>query len=745
MALTRAPEPSADQAPRRRFHPGLAERVLIGLVLGIAAGIFFGEMAAPLETVGDAFIKLLQVAVIPYIVVSLITALGRLTLDDAKKLGLKAGGVLLVLWCIGVVVLLLTPLAFPDWPSSSFFSMSQVEEAKPVDFLKLYIPANPFASLANGVVPAIVVFSVLIGVALIRVKNKQSVLEPLSAIAEALMGVTGFVARLAPYGVFALTASAAGTLDLEEIDRLQVYAVVYMMMTIILSFWVLPGLITIVTPLRYRDVLRALRGAMVTAFAAGSVLIVLPLLAEECKQLMSEGRENGGEDGQAHSTVDVLIPAAYNIPGLGNILSLMFVLFAGWYIGSAVPVSQYPLFVGAGLASLFGGTNLTIQFLLDLLRLPRDLLQFFVTIGVLGTRFSTLVAVMTIVTTALVGVYALQGRLRLHLLPLLRFAGITAALLVGALIGIRSFYTYVVVAPYTKDQALRRLHLLADPQPARVYREIPPDLRASATGPADIAQIRARGVLRVCYLNDNFPSSFFNSQGRLVGFDIELVHRLARSLGLPLTLLPVQGEGKEDAARLLEAGVCDLYGSTMAISPRRMEAFTMTVPVYTSSVGLIVPDHLRHVFQSWDAIRERGASIRIAVPDNPEAIEFARSMLPQAALVPLSNLGAQRKLLASAPPEVDAIADLSEEGAAWTLLYPRFNLVVPKPTVFTAQGLGVAQGNQSLAQTLDAWIIEEKARGTVDTLYRYWLLGEAAARVKPPRWSVIRNVLNWVP
>jgi ABC-type amino acid transport substrate-binding protein len=382
---------------------------------------------------------------------------------------------------------------------------------------------------------------------------------------------------------------------------------------------------------------------------------------------------------------------------------------------------------------------------LDLLELPRDLFQFFVTIGVLGTRFSTLVAVMTIVTTALVGVYALQGRVRLHLLPLLRFAAITAALVVGALIGIRSFYTYVVVAPYTKDEALRELHLLSDPQPVTVYREIPPDLEASATGPADIGQIRARGVLRVCYLNDNFPSSFFNSQGQLVGFDIELVHRFARSLGLPLELLPVQGEGKGDAARLLDAGVCDLYGSTMAISPRRMEAFTMSIPVYTSSVGLIVPDHLRDAFRSWDAIRERGASIRVAVPANPEAIEFARSMLPQAALVPLSNLGDQRKVLESETPEVDAIADLSEEGAAWTLLYPRFNLVVPKRTVFTAQGLGVAQGNQSLAQMLDAWIIEEKARGTVDTLYRYWLLGEATASVKPPRWSVIRNVLHWVP
>ena len=745
MARIRSPERTADQGWRRWLRPSLAEQVLIGLVLGVAAGVFFGEMAHALKIVGDAFIMLLQVAVIPYIVASLITALGQLTLEDAKKLALAAGRVLLALWGIGIAFVLLAPLAFPDWPSASFFSTSQVEEAKPVDFLRLYIPANPFASLANSVMPAIVVFSVLVGVALIRVKNKQSVLEPLSTIAEALMMVTGFVARLAPFGVFALAASAAGTLEIEEIDRLQVYAVVYMTMAVILSFWVLPGLITIITPLRYGDVLRALRGAMITAFAAGSVLIVLPLLAAACKTLMEERQESDDDGDDARSSVDVLIPAAYNFPGLGNILSLTFVLFAGWYIGSPVPVSEYLLFVGAGLASLFGGTILTIQFLLDLLKLPRDLFQFFVTIDVLGTRFSTLVAVMTIGATALVGAYALQGRVRLRLLPLLRFAAVTAALVVGALLGIRAFYTYVVVAPYTKDQALRELHLLADPQPATVYRDVPPARKAAATGPADIAQIRARGMLRACYLKGDFPSSFFNADGQLVGFDIELVHRLARSLELPLELLPVHGEGKEEAAQLLAVGVCDLYASTMGIAARRTEMFTMTGPVYTASVGFIVADHQRQDFESWDAIRARGASVRIGVPGNPEAIAFARSMLPQAVLVPLHGLGAQREVFESESPAVDAIGDLSEEGAAWTLLYPRFTLVVPKPTVFTPQGFAVAHGNQSLAQTLDAWLIEEKAKGTVDALYRYWMLGDAARRVKPPRWSVIRNVLHWVP
>ena len=143
--------------PKRR-RVSLAAQVFIGLGLGMLVGVFFGEKVAFFKLGGEAFIALLQITVIPYVVVSLITSLGRVTRDDAKALGLRAGSILLVLWAIGLIVVLVSPLAFPNWPSASFFSASQVEAPKPVDFLELYIPSNFFASLSNAIVPAIVVF-----------------------------------------------------------------------------------------------------------------------------------------------------------------------------------------------------------------------------------------------------------------------------------------------------------------------------------------------------------------------------------------------------------------------------------------------------------------------------------------------------------------------------------------------------------------------------------------------------------
>jgi Na+/H+-dicarboxylate symporter len=229
---------SEDPPKKRRLT--LAGQVLLSLALGVAAGIVFGEMAGSLKVVGDIFIRLLQVTVIPYISLSLITGIGALRYDEVKGLALKGGTILLVVWAITLVAILLMPLAFPAWPSATFFSTSLVEEPQVPDFLRLFIPSNPFFSYANALVPAVVVFSALVGVGLIGMKEKADVLKPLSVLRDTLMWVTGVIAKLAPFGVFAIVANTVGTTDIEDLARLQVYIVLCALIALFLGLWVLP-------------------------------------------------------------------------------------------------------------------------------------------------------------------------------------------------------------------------------------------------------------------------------------------------------------------------------------------------------------------------------------------------------------------------------------------------------------------------------------------------------------------------
>ena len=206
----------------------LSTKVLLALVLGIATGLFFGELVAPLKVVGDAFIKLLQMTVLPYLTVSLVAGLASLTYTQALSLAKKGGLVMLFLWVVALSAVLLMPLAFPNWVSASFFSTALVREVQEFDFLNLYIPANPFNALANNTVPAVVLFSMAVGVALIGVRNKDLLNQQLHIVVEALMRVTNFVVLLAPLGVFAIAADAAGTMNVADFGRWQVYLVTYL-------------------------------------------------------------------------------------------------------------------------------------------------------------------------------------------------------------------------------------------------------------------------------------------------------------------------------------------------------------------------------------------------------------------------------------------------------------------------------------------------------------------------------------
>jgi proton glutamate symport protein len=308
---------------RRRRRPGLAGQVLIGLALGGATGVFFGELAAPLGVIGQVFIGLLQMTVLPYILVSLIAALGRLSRGEARTLTLRGGAFIALFWLIALSAVVGIAWSFPAWESATFFSSSLAEPERPLDFIQLYIPTNPFFSLSNTIVPAIVIFSLAMGLALIGAPGKATLLPSLVAVEDVLMRIAGAVARAAPIGVFALVAHAAGTIQVEAIGRVQVYFLLYIGAALLLSLWVLPGLLGVLTPLPPRRVLAHTQDVLITAFATGSLLIVIPLMAERSKDLLEE---MGLRDPDTESAVDLMVPINFNLPNMGKVLTLSFVL-----------------------------------------------------------------------------------------------------------------------------------------------------------------------------------------------------------------------------------------------------------------------------------------------------------------------------------------------------------------------------------------------------------------------------------
>jgi proton glutamate symport protein len=709
----------------------LSTQVLIGFGLGIATGVFFGESAASLMVVGNAFVMLLQMTVMPFILVSLVAALGRLDIASARELGVRAGSFLLLTWAIVLVIIALIPIAFPPLEAASFFSSSLVAEHQSFDFLALYVPSNPLYAMTHNIVPALVLFSIILGLALIPIEDKEGILRALDVLTDALTRITGWVARLAPIGVFALIATASGTIGIAELERLQIYIAVYAAVALVLSLVILPGLVAALTPLSWREVVLPVRGAIITAFAAGNLLIVIPILRAEAQKMAAAKAQ---DPGRAASSVDVIVPASFNFPSAGKLLSMAFVPFAAWYIGSSIPASEYPRFLLTGLFSFFGHSSVAIPFLLDMLRLPGDLFDLFLAVDVVTGRFQVLVATMSIVALAYLGAFAMSGSLQLNLRKLVRLVAASGVALVAVLPGTRILYQSLLDLKSTSYQDFVSMQLSRPGTPARHVVEEPPVPTQPLAIPR-LDRIDEDELLRVCYFPDSLPFAFVNSQNDLVGFDVEMAYALARELSVKVEFIRV---AREHVDAHLEGGTCDIAMSGRALTPSRARRIEFSIPYLEANLGFVVPDHKRQEFTTWGRLRERD-DLRLLSPDVPYFVDLVKDRLPNATITAVDDI---RTHLRDGFADADGMLCAAEAGSAWTLIYPSFAVVVPQPGhVRIPLAYPMPTNAPDLKDFVDTWIVLERDQGRIDDLFEHWILGRAVKAARR-RWSILNDVLR---
>ena len=729
------------------IQSSLALKVLIGFILGILAGLFFGEMTSVLGVVGLGYIRLFQMPVIPYILVSLISGLGKLNFTAAKGIFIKGGIVLLSLWMIIIFVLILIPLGFPSWESASFFSASLIEPAKNINFLDLFLPSNPFHAMANTIIPSVVTFSVAVGFAFIFIPEKSTVIEVFSKLSDSLMLITRWVAKLAPIGVFAIAANAAGTLRFDDLERLQVYIILQGCIALVLTFWILPRLVTVLTPIKYDDIINSVKNPLATAFATANLLVVIPILVDNSKRLIENIKINKIKIEEEDSPLDVIIPASFNFPSMGKLLSLGFIPFAAWYVGSPLSPTQYPTFLIAGIAGFFADGTLATTFLLNLFKIPADMLTLYITVEIFTARFGTLVAAMHTVVLGILATCAIQGLITVRRKKIIRFI-ITSILLLALIVGsIHFIYTYFFPSNYTKNQVLSNLELLRvrDPQPAKVHKNLPVinNNTEKETYVSRYEQIKANNLFRTCYFPEDYPFSYFNSQGHLVGLDVEMTHILAKELGFKLEFIPVEegvNQGKQVAAYLNE-DYCDLVIPSLALTPQATERVQFTHSFSNRTLAFMVKDYKKDQFINWKEL-QKNKNLKLAIPSNiPYYIAKLKGLLPDAEVVVTKRQ--IKDLLESDSNQFDAIVLPAENASAWTILYPSNVVAVPQPIVSIPVAYMLPKNADSLADIINVWLDLKEKDGTMKSLYNYWVQGNIGS-IQKPRWSIIRNVLHWI-
>jgi Na+/H+-dicarboxylate symporter/ABC-type amino acid transport substrate-binding protein len=724
---------AAVQQPPARGWANPSVRILAGLLAGVAAGLFFGEPASVLQPLADMYIRAMQMTVLPYLVLTLIGGLGKLDPATVRRLGTRALLVLAVLLLLATAVIAAMPLAFPPLESAAFYSDALIEPKQHFAFSELFVPANPFHAMANAVVPALVLFSSAVGLALIRVPGKAPLLASLRALEQAVVGVTRFVLALTPVGVFAIAASVAGTMDPASFVRLEVYFAAFAVASLLMAFVVLPLAVSAVTPFGYREVVGMCKEALLTAFIANSAFIVLPMLVKQVKARLSE-REM--EAGDARATVDIVVPIAFVVPNAGKLLTLMFVPFAAWLSGEPLGAGSYLSLFGAGIPTYFAKAQVALPFLMDLLGVPHDLFQLYIPSSIVTGKFDSMVTVMSLLALALVTAAAVSGRLQLEARRIVPALTVMLASTAVAVVALRLVLGLVVDTGYHQDEVLRGMQLSRAVLPLTVLAA-PPE--APAERLPTLQRVRSSGVLRVAYVAGRVPFAFVNARGDLAGLDVDLAERLARDLAAKrVEFVPAD---YRQMAELLAEGRVDI-AMGLPYLPSLLAQAAYSVPYLDSTLGLVVRDELRDDFASAAALRARSPVTVGVLSDLPGIQQGLRDSLPGVTLR-FVVMPSPADFMSGKAKDVDAFAMLAEAGAAWSLLYPAFSVVVPQPRpVAMPIGVAVRRGDHDLVGFINDWLVIQRASGELKAARDYWVLGHGALPHRP-RWSILHDVLGW--
>ncbi len=710
-------------------------QILLGLFLGIFLGLFLGELASPFSIGGNVYIALLQMTVLPYIVVSLIANLGRVSWAQSRNLLLSAVAVLALLLLLGMILLAVIPTAFPTWETASFYRSALVEPSRVFDLVALYIPANPFNSLANNVVPAVVLFCILLGVGVSGVSGNTGFLQALDVIEAALNRINKMVIKLTPIGVFAIAAGTAGTISLVELSRLQAYLVTYTVIALALSFVVLPLMVSAVTPFKYRDLVAIPKDTLIMIFAAAKIIVLMPQLVDNVKDLF---RRYELIDEDVEAGAEVLMPLAYPFPNLGTFTILMFVPFSAWYMGRSLDVSDFLMFQGASLLSSFVAPIIGIPFLLDLMRIPADMMELFMMSTVYTDRIRVVLGAVHLLSLTVVVLAIRRGVFRFNTGAVIRAAGISFLTIGLVLFAVRIYLDKVMDESYSGGAALVEMRWMDRTVAVKSYRDSLPEVKPGDVPDGRIDVIAERGVLRVGYLADSLPFAFANDRGEIVGFDIEMAHMLASDLDVELELVRVQSE---DINTLLQSAHLDIVMSGIAVTARRALRWEFAASPMDLTLGMLVPDHRRKEFASISALRAI-PDLQLGIVQSDTALRhLLEASIPNVSLV---SVVSPRGFLRGNRPDLDAVAYSAEGGSAWTLLYPAYSVVVPKPgTVKLSMGYPVPRGEREWARFISEWVKVKQKEGTVAALFDHWIQGKGADDTSP-RWSVIRDVLHWI-
>lgn len=302
---------------------GLATQIFIALILGIGVGaLVYGNDTAIsyIQPIGDIFIHLIKMIVMPIVISALIVAVAGV--GDMKKLGKLGGKTLLYFEIITTLALGIGLLAANLFHPGKGVDMNHLqkgdisayqqtaEATQQGGFAETIVhifPKNVFESMSQGDLLPIIFFSVLFGLGVAAIGEKgKPVLGFFEGVLEAMFWVTNQVMKTAPIGVFALiavTVAKFGVGTLLPLGKL----VLAVYVTVVFFAIVILGINAKMTGTNIFTLIKILKEELILSFTTASSEAVLPNIMKKMEQL-----------GCPKAIVSFVIPTGYTFNLTGS-------------------------------------------------------------------------------------------------------------------------------------------------------------------------------------------------------------------------------------------------------------------------------------------------------------------------------------------------------------------------------------------------------------------------------------------
>jgi len=390
------------------FFKKLENQTLVAIFLGLGVGYFFPDSAKYHSFLGDLFITLLKMVMIPLVLLTLFHSLMNLTKERElfKQLGLG-----IFLYYLGTSVLasfngLLMANIFSFGGSFQGEKVSGLAALAPKDILLSFFSKNLFKSLVDGDLVPLIVFTITFAIFVGRSqKSKEKLIEIVDVLTDAIQKMTEFIIKFTPVGVFSLVAVLFNKLDFGKYSEMGNFFLatglgmsLHALVVLPLGLWFLGK----TSPLKF---FLQVREAVMVAFFSQSSSATMPVT-------MRVLEENAEVDEKVYG-VSVPIGATLNMDGAAfyhAILIMFMASLSGIHLGLGEQIILLLLtqVSSAGAAGIPNGGLMMMSMMLAIVGIPAEMIALYIIVD----RFWDLPITAVNVWGDLIGAKVLDTKLK---------------------------------------------------------------------------------------------------------------------------------------------------------------------------------------------------------------------------------------------------------------------------------------------------------------------------------------------